>query len=91
MFSFTTGLRQEAIQLALAQKQARGEGGVPAPTKRQSFLTKRLAENVDNQRPSSSYISPTHFTGEFFILFTFYSWFGKSGLGHMISAVIIFP
>lgn len=57
------GLRKEAIEMALAKKQSDSESvGLPAPTKRQSFVTKRRTESTEN-RPSSSYIAPTRFTG----------------------------
>ena len=49
--------------MALAKKQSDSESvGLPAPTKRQSFVTKRRTETTEN-RPSSSYIAPTRFTG----------------------------
>eukprot|EP00112_Aurelia_sp_Birch-Aquarium-sp1_P009300 Seg2051.8 transcript_id=Seg2051.8/GoldUCD/mRNA.D3Y31 product="Disco-interacting protein 2 C" protein_id=Seg2051.8/GoldUCD/D3Y31 len=55
------GLRKEAIEMALAKKQSDSESvGLPAPTKRQSFVTKRRTESTEN-RPSSSYIAPTRF------------------------------
>lgn len=44
--------------MALAKKQS----DLPAPTKRQSFVTKRRAESDEN-RPGSSYMAPTRFTG----------------------------
>ena len=44
--------------MALARKHS----DVPVPTKRQSFVTKRRAESMES-RPSSSYMTPTRFTG----------------------------
>ncbi|XP_065052203.1 disco-interacting protein 2-like isoform X2 [Rhopilema esculentum] len=59
--SQSSGLRKEAIEMALAKKQSDETAGLPAPTKRQSFVTKRKTENAEN-RPSSSYMVPTRFT-----------------------------
>ncbi len=65
------GLRKEAIEMALARKQTDESVVLPAPTKRQSFVTKRRTE-ASEVRPSSSYIAPTHFSG-FYHCFLMYS------------------
>ena len=58
--------------MALAKKQSDETAGLPAPTKRQSFVTKRKTETAEN-RPSSSYMVPTRFTGWFKLLFVAFS------------------
>eukprot|EP00794_Sanderia_malayensis_P017721 gene17721-19492_t len=54
-------LRKEAIEMALARKQGDQSVAVPAPTKRESFVTKRLTEAAD-VRPNSSFLPPTKFS-----------------------------
>lgn len=62
-------IRQEALNMALQRRKEQDQGNIalPAPTKRQSFVTRSKSEqqsNIKPQRTSSSFnIPPTNFQG----------------------------